>query len=198
MICSADKCCGRANVSSAISIRCAVGNTPRLRQQRGNLIACHSSIPYKSATWAVYPRRGVDIKAAENYPISAVSASTAAPARRRSLRPGGPHATFARLFAVGTVVHARRGCRHARRRDTDLSLVSARCRLTADVNAWVLAVQLARSEAAKRGRPVMVCRTIDTRRCATGTAGTPLAGWMVFVNLDDEYPPQRSPAEPLL
>ncbi len=71
-------------------------------------------------------------------------------------------------------------------------------RLTADVNAWVLAVQLARSEAAKRGRPVMVCQTADSWRCATSAAGAPLAGWMVFVNLDDEYPPQRSPAEPLL
>ena len=33
--------------------------------------------------------------------------------------------------------------------------------LTADVNAWVLAVQLARSEAAKRGRPVVACGTVD-------------------------------------
>ena len=70
-------------------------------------------------------------------------------------------------------------------------------RLTADVNAWVLAVQLARSEAAKRGRPVVVCKTDDSRRC--GGAGLPIdAGWMVFVNLDDQYPPRRSASEPLL
>jgi type IV fimbrial biogenesis protein FimT len=70
-------------------------------------------------------------------------------------------------------------------------------RLTADVNGWVLAVQLARAEAAKRGRSVMVCKTDDTRRC--GDASLPRdAGWMVFVNLDDDYPPQRSPTEPLL
>jgi len=70
-------------------------------------------------------------------------------------------------------------------------------RLTADVNGWVLAVQLARSEAFKRGRPVMVCKTDDTRRC--GGADLPAdAGWMVYVNLDDDYPPQRSAAEPLL
>src|SRR5262245_19200102 len=70
-------------------------------------------------------------------------------------------------------------------------------RLTADVNAWVLAVQIARSEAAKRGRPVIVCKTDDTRRC--GDAALPAdAGWMVFVNLDDEYPPRRSASEPLL
>jgi type IV fimbrial biogenesis protein FimT len=70
-------------------------------------------------------------------------------------------------------------------------------RLTADVNGWILAVQLARSEAAKRGRPVIVCKTDDTRRC--GTADLPSdAGWMVYVNLDDDYPPQRSVTEPLL
>jgi type IV fimbrial biogenesis protein FimT len=70
-------------------------------------------------------------------------------------------------------------------------------RLTADVNAWVLAVQLARSEAAKRGRSVIVCKTDDTRRC--GDAGLPVdAGWMVFVNVDDRHPPRRSESEPLL
>jgi type IV fimbrial biogenesis protein FimT len=70
-------------------------------------------------------------------------------------------------------------------------------RMTADVNAWVLAVQLARSEAAKRGRPVIVCPTHDTLRC--GAAGSPwLGGWMVFVDLDDRHPLQRSGDEPLL
>src|SRR5687768_1722523 len=70
-------------------------------------------------------------------------------------------------------------------------------RLTADVNGWILAVQLARSESYKRGRPVMVCRTIDTRGCAGMVPPEP-AGWMVFVNLDDAYPPHRSATEPLL
>ena len=66
-------------------------------------------------------------------------------------------------------------------------------KLTADVNGWVLAVQLARSEAAKRGRPVVVCPTPDTLSC-----GGPAQRWMVFVNLDDRYPVQRSGGEPLL
>jgi type IV fimbrial biogenesis protein FimT len=70
-------------------------------------------------------------------------------------------------------------------------------RLTSDVNGWVLAVQVARSEAAKRGRPVVVCRTDDTLHCL-GQAPPASAGWMVFVNVDDELPLQRSPAEPLL
>lgn len=68
-------------------------------------------------------------------------------------------------------------------------------RLTADVNAWVLAVQLARSEAAKRGRPVIVCPTVDTRACSS-TPGR--SSVMAYVNSDDRYPPERSAAEPLL
>ena len=67
-------------------------------------------------------------------------------------------------------------------------------RRTADVNGFVLAVQLARSEAAKRGRPVIVCPTADRVRCS-GTFGV---GFMVYVNLDDRYPPERSGDEPLL
>jgi type IV fimbrial biogenesis protein FimT len=67
-------------------------------------------------------------------------------------------------------------------------------RRTADVNALVLAVQLARSEAAKRGRPVIVCPTVDRARCG-GAFG---AGFMVYVNVDDRYPPERTGDEPLL
>lgn len=70
-------------------------------------------------------------------------------------------------------------------------------RRTADINAFVTAVQLARSEAAKRGEPVVLCKTVDGARCG----GDELrfdAGWMVFANTDDLRPPQRSAAEHLL
>jgi type IV fimbrial biogenesis protein FimT len=77
---------------------------------------------------------------------------------------------------------------------TELVLDSRR---TADINAFVLAVQLARSEAAKRGRSVIVCATGDRSQCE-GEGARFEFGWMVFVNLDDQYPPRRSPAEPLL
>jgi type IV fimbrial biogenesis protein FimT len=70
-------------------------------------------------------------------------------------------------------------------------------RLTADVNAVVLAVQLARSEAAKRGQPVIVCRSADRRTCV-GDEVTVGAGVMVFVNVDDRLPPARAESEPLL
>jgi type IV fimbrial biogenesis protein FimT len=69
-------------------------------------------------------------------------------------------------------------------------------RRTADINALVLAVQLARSEAAKRGRPVIVCLTQDRQRCGGDPAVQ--SGFMAYVNLDDAYPPQRSADEPLL
>jgi type IV fimbrial biogenesis protein FimT len=70
-------------------------------------------------------------------------------------------------------------------------------RRTADVNGFVLAVQLARSEAAKRGRPVVVCASADGARC-TDPKSRLDAGWIVFVNEDDARPPQREAAEPVL
>ncbi len=69
-------------------------------------------------------------------------------------------------------------------------------RRTADINAFVTAVQLARSESAKRGRPVVLCETADTLACGDG--GGYGRGWMVFVNEDGRRPVGRSPAEPLL
>ena len=70
-------------------------------------------------------------------------------------------------------------------------------RLIADVNAFVSAVQLARSEAAKRGRSVVVCKTADLVACGDSEIDYD-AGWMVFVNEDDLDPPTRAVSEPLL
>lgn len=70
-------------------------------------------------------------------------------------------------------------------------------RQTADINAFVTAVQLARSEAAKRGRAVVLCNTNDFARCGIDGDGYG-AGWMVFVNEDGSSPPARSDDEPLL
>ncbi len=69
-------------------------------------------------------------------------------------------------------------------------------RRTAAVNAFVTAVQLARSESAKRGRPVVLCATADTLACGDG--GDYGRGWMVFVDLDEARPVARAPDEPLL
>jgi type IV fimbrial biogenesis protein FimT len=70
-------------------------------------------------------------------------------------------------------------------------------RRTAGVNAFVLAVQLARNEAAKRGRPVILCKTANRQQCG-GDEIRFDAGFMVFVNEDGAHPPHRSPLEPLL
>ena len=56
-------------------------------------------------------------------------------------------------------------------------------RRTADINAFVLAVQLSRSEAAKRGRPIVLCNTTDRLSCADNGQHFE-SGWMVFVNTD--------------
>ena len=69
-------------------------------------------------------------------------------------------------------------------------------RRTATVNAFVTAVQLARSESAKRGRPVVLCATADRLACGDGADYG--AGWMVFVDLDEARPVGRAPEEPLL
>jgi type IV fimbrial biogenesis protein FimT len=68
-------------------------------------------------------------------------------------------------------------------------------RLTAATNGFVSAVQLARSEAAKRRQPVIMCNSADGIAC---TGGVFDSGWIVFANADDARPPSRDPAEPLL
>jgi type IV fimbrial biogenesis protein FimT len=70
-------------------------------------------------------------------------------------------------------------------------------RRTADINALIATIQFARGEAAKRGMPVVLCKSADGATCA----GAELrfdAGWIVFVNTDGIRPPNRSPAEDLL
>jgi type IV fimbrial biogenesis protein FimT len=70
-------------------------------------------------------------------------------------------------------------------------------RRVGDVNALVSAIQLARSEAAKRGRPAVLCPSLDASSCASpGTAFD--RGWIVFINEDDVRPPNRDAADPLL
>ena len=70
-------------------------------------------------------------------------------------------------------------------------------RRTADVNGFVTAVQLARSEAFKRGRTVVLCKTADGTRCGGSDVDFD-QGWMVFVNDGSENPPRRDADEPQL
>lgn len=70
-------------------------------------------------------------------------------------------------------------------------------RRTADINGFIAAVQLARSEAAKRGTAIVVCKSANLGTCA-GTERRFDSGWIVFENVDGERPPSRGVDEPLL
>ena len=67
-------------------------------------------------------------------------------------------------------------------------------RRTADVNGFVTAVQLARGEAFKRGRTVVLCKTSDGSNCGGPDVDFD-QGWMVFVNDSSESPPRRDADE---
>lgn len=70
-------------------------------------------------------------------------------------------------------------------------------RRTADVNAFVSAIHLARSESFKQSRAVVLCHTADGVACAGARQPYDL-GWMVFVDTDDDNPPRRDEHEALL
>ncbi len=68
---------------------------------------------------------------------------------------------------------------------------------TTEVNEFVQAVYLARSEAIKRNGVVSLCPSRDSQAC--DAAGAPWhAGWIVFVNTDRDTPAVRDGSEPLL
>jgi type IV fimbrial biogenesis protein FimT len=76
----------------------------------------------------------------------------------------------------------------------DIQRNSARTR---EVNQFIQAVYLARSEAIKRNGVVSLCPSTDGDACAP--AGTPWnQGWIVFVNLDRDAPASRDAGEDLL
>jgi type IV fimbrial biogenesis protein FimT len=76
----------------------------------------------------------------------------------------------------------------------DLQRNAARTR---EVNQFIQAVYLARSEAIKRNGVVSLCPSLDGSGC--GPAGTAWhRGWIVFVNLDRDSPALRDAGEPLL
>ncbi len=68
-------------------------------------------------------------------------------------------------------------------------------RQTAQINALVASLNLARSEAIKRGAPVSVCKSNNGTTCA-GTNWED--GWLVFVNDDDDDPAAVDSGEQIL
>ena len=76
----------------------------------------------------------------------------------------------------------------------DLQLNAARTR---EVNQFIQAVYLARSEAIKRNGVVSLCPSLDGEWCAP--SGTPWhRGWMIFVNRDRDSPAVRDADEEVL
>lgn len=68
---------------------------------------------------------------------------------------------------------------------------------TREVNQFLQAVHLARSEAIKRNGVVSLCPSLDAANCAP--AGTDWEqGWIMFVNSDRDSPAKRDPGEELL
>jgi len=70
-------------------------------------------------------------------------------------------------------------------------------RITTQINLLVTDVHLARIEAIKRNRDVVLCRSADGQQCDRGGADADWSGGrIVFVNLDGDK--RRDPGEPLL
>lgn len=67
-------------------------------------------------------------------------------------------------------------------------------RRAAVLNEFSAALNLARSEAVKRGVPVAICRAADEANCGGSWTG----GWLVFVNLDGDSPAVVDPGETVL
>jgi type IV fimbrial biogenesis protein FimT len=67
---------------------------------------------------------------------------------------------------------------------------------TAQVNLFVQAIYLARSEAIKRNDVVSLCPTLDGASCTPSSDWK--SGWLVFVNDDHDSPASRDGAEALL
>lgn len=68
----------------------------------------------------------------------------------------------------------------------------------AQVNEFIGVLNLARSEAAKRGFRVIICRSTDGENCATDTTGVWENGWIVFVdqNQDGDFNPYTPDNQP--
>jgi type IV fimbrial biogenesis protein FimT len=69
-------------------------------------------------------------------------------------------------------------------------------RMTRQVNGLVHAIHLAKQSAHMQIVETVLCKSPDGQRCAH--AGEWQDGWLLFANIDAEYPPQAGPGEPRL
>lgn len=71
--------------------------------------------------------------------------------------------------------------------------MAARTRVRTEANALHHALHRARRESVMRNEYVSLCKTADGLRCDPGLRWD--AGWMVFVDEDRDFPPQRDDGE---
>jgi type IV fimbrial biogenesis protein FimT len=78
----------------------------------------------------------------------------------------------------------------------DLTSMIRHNRAITSVNSLLHALILARYSAIERNRYVTVCRSSDGRHCTDDANWED--GWLIFVNLDRDYPAQVDSGEPVL
>jgi len=74
--------------------------------------------------------------------------------------------------------------------------IVANHRLRVEVDKLFHAIHHARKESIVRRRVVTICPTIDGQNCGSGADWS--AGWMMFVNIDRDWPAVREADEPLI
>lgn len=74
----------------------------------------------------------------------------------------------------------------------------AKDRALAGVAELQAAMNLARSEAAKRKRPISLCKSTNGSSCTSAAGGVWEAGWILFVNSDNDSPPVVDSGEEIL
>ena len=72
---------------------------------------------------------------------------------------------------------------------TQVNALIQQNRMTTEVNRFVAALQLARSEAVKHGRRVVLCPSRDANNCGTSTDWS--QGWILFASDDREHDPDE-------
>ena len=75
-----------------------------------------------------------------------------------------------------------------------LGAIVANHRLRVEVDQVFHAIHLARKESVVRRRVVTLCPSADGEQCGNDWS----AGWIVFVNLDRDWPARREPEEPVI
>jgi len=78
----------------------------------------------------------------------------------------------------------------------EFSRMTARTRISTEINALFHAVHLARKESIMRRQVVSICPSNDGLSCAPGLDWS--QGWIMFNNRDRDEPPQIDAGEPLL